>query len=57
MKPMLNEVTARIRERSAPPRRSDRMGCVNVAHGFGRELLGGMRKTVTGAEQGACTWL
>ena len=57
MKPMLNEVTARIRERSAPPRGSDRMGCVNVAHGFGRELLGGMRKTVAGAEQGACTWL
>jgi len=54
---MLNEVTARIRERSAPPRGSDRMCCVNVAHGFGRELLGAMRKTVTGAEQGACTWL
>ena len=57
MKPMLNEVTGRIRERSAPPRSSDRMGCVNVAHGFGRELLGAMRKTVTGAEQGACTSL
>ena len=57
MKPMLNEVTARIRERSAPPRGSDCMGCVNVAHGFGHELLGSVGKTVTGAEQGACTWL
>jgi phosphogluconate dehydratase len=27
------------------------------AHGLGRELFGGMRKTVTSAEQGACTWL
>jgi phosphogluconate dehydratase len=27
------------------------------AHGLGRELFGGMRKNVTGAEQGACTWL
>jgi phosphogluconate dehydratase len=27
------------------------------AHGLGRELFGGLRKTVTSAEQGACTWL
>jgi phosphogluconate dehydratase len=27
------------------------------AHGLGRELFGGMRKSVTSAEQGACTWL
>jgi phosphogluconate dehydratase len=26
------------------------------AHGLGRELFGGMRKCVTSAEQGACTW-
>ena len=26
-------------------------------HGLGRDLFGGMRKNVTGAEQGACTWL
>ncbi len=27
------------------------------AHGTGRELFGGMRKNVSSAEQGACTWL
>jgi phosphogluconate dehydratase len=27
------------------------------AHGIGRELFGGMRKNVTSAEEGACTWL
>jgi phosphogluconate dehydratase len=27
------------------------------AHDLGRELFGGMRKNVTSAEQGACTWL
>jgi phosphogluconate dehydratase len=27
------------------------------AHGLGRELFGGMRRHVTTAEQGACTWL
>jgi phosphogluconate dehydratase len=27
------------------------------AHGLGRELFGGMRRNVTSAEQGACTWL
>jgi phosphogluconate dehydratase len=27
------------------------------AHGLGRELFGGMRKNVTSAEEGACTWL
>jgi phosphogluconate dehydratase len=27
------------------------------AHGFGRELFGGMRKNVLSAEQGAITWL
>jgi phosphogluconate dehydratase len=27
------------------------------AHGLGRELFGGMRRCVTSAEQGACTWL
>jgi phosphogluconate dehydratase len=27
------------------------------AHGLGRELFGGMRRHVAGAEQGACTWL
>ena len=27
------------------------------AHGLGRELFGGMRKCVSSAEQGACTWL
>ena len=26
------------------------------AHGLGRELFGGMRKHVTSAEEGACTW-
>ena len=26
-------------------------------HGLGRELFAGMRKNVTGAEQGACSWL
>ncbi len=72
MKPVLNEVTARIRARSALRRQaclarvaarasqsrgSDRVGCVNAAHGFGRELSGGMRKTITSAEQGACTRL
>ena len=27
------------------------------SHDLGRELFGGMRKNVTSAEQGACTWL
>jgi phosphogluconate dehydratase len=27
------------------------------AHGLGRELFGGMRRNVTTAEEGACTWL
>jgi len=27
------------------------------AHGIGRELFGGMRRNVTSAEEGACTWL
>ncbi|MFT3666376.1 phosphogluconate dehydratase [Piscinibacter sp.] len=27
------------------------------AHGLGRELFGGLRRNVLGAEQGACTWL
>jgi phosphogluconate dehydratase len=27
------------------------------AHGLGRELFAGMRRNVTSAEQGACTWL
>lgn len=27
------------------------------AHGMGRELFAGMRRNVTGAEQGACSWL
>ncbi len=27
------------------------------AHGLGRELFGGMRKNVTSAEEGACTWM
>ncbi|WP_119355132.1 phosphogluconate dehydratase [Azohydromonas sediminis] len=27
------------------------------AHGLGRELFAGMRRLVTGAEQGACTWM
>ena len=27
------------------------------AHGLGRELFGGLRKNVTSAEEGACTWL
>jgi phosphogluconate dehydratase len=27
------------------------------AHGLGRELFGGMRRNVTSAEEGACTWL
>jgi phosphogluconate dehydratase len=30
---------------------------VDNAHGLGRELFGGMRKNVTSAEQGACTWV
>ncbi len=72
MKPVLNEVAARVCERSGPLRQacmarvaarasqsrgSDRVGCVNAADGFGRELSGGMRKTITSAEQGACTRL
>ncbi len=69
MKPVLNEVTAPIRARSALRRQaclarvaaqsrgSDRVGCVNAAHGFGRELSGGTRKTITSAEQRACTRL
>ena len=69
MKPVLNEVAARVCERSAlrrhacltrvaaQSRGSDRVGCVNAADGFGRELSGGMRKTITSAEQGACTRL
>lgn len=72
MKPVLNEVTAPIRARSALRRQacmacvaarasqsrgSDCVGCVNAAHGFGRELSGGTRKTITSAEQGACTRL
>ena len=27
------------------------------AHGLGRELFGGMRRTVRSAEEGAITWL
>jgi phosphogluconate dehydratase len=27
------------------------------AHGLGRELFGGMRRSVTSAEEGAVTWL
>ncbi|NML14364.1 phosphogluconate dehydratase [Azohydromonas caseinilytica] len=27
------------------------------AHGLGRDLFGGMRRNVTSAEEGACTWL
>jgi phosphogluconate dehydratase len=27
------------------------------AHGLGRDLFGGMRRHVTSAEEGACTWL
>ena len=27
------------------------------AHGLGRELFAGMRRNVTSAEEGACTWL
>jgi phosphogluconate dehydratase len=27
------------------------------AHGFGRELFGGMRRNVLSAEEGAVTWL
>jgi hypothetical protein len=72
MKPVLNEVTAPIREHSAllrqacmarvaarasQPRGGDRTGCVNVAHGFGPELFGGVRKTVSSAGQGARTRL
>lgn len=72
MKPVLNEVAARVCERSALRRQacmacvaarasqsrgSDRVGCVNAADGFGRELSGGTRKTITSAEQGACTRL
>jgi len=30
---------------------------LNNAHGFGRELFGGMRKNVLSAEEGAVTWL
>ena len=29
----------------------------NNSHGFGRELFGGMRRTVRSAEEGAVTWL
>jgi phosphogluconate dehydratase len=35
-----------------PPAHAD-----DNAHGLGRELFGGMRKNVTSAEEGACTWL
>lgn len=29
----------------------------DCAHMLGRELFGGMRRNVTSAEEGACTWL
>jgi phosphogluconate dehydratase len=35
-----------------PPAQAD-----DNAHGLGRELFAGMRRNVTSAEQGACTWL
>jgi phosphogluconate dehydratase len=34
----------------------DAQAAIN-AHDLGRELFGGMRKNVTSAEEGACTWL
>ena len=36
--------------------RSEAMGS-DHAHGLGRELFAGMRRNVTSAEEGACTWL
>ncbi len=42
---------ARSNAHIAPARADDN------AHGLGRELFGGMRKNVTSAEEGACTWL
>ena len=39
-----------------PSRLTDAAAETN-AHGLGRELFGGLRRNVLGAEQGACTWL
>ena len=39
-----------------PAAMSDRQRDIN-AHGLGRELFGGMRRTVRSAEEGAITWL
>jgi len=39
-----------------PARLTDAAAETN-AHGLGRELFGGLRRNVLGAEQGACTWL
>jgi phosphogluconate dehydratase len=39
------------------PARIDAAQADDNAHGLGRELFGGMRRHVTTAEQGACTWL
>ena len=41
--------------RSAAPMSAEQ--AEHNGHGLGRELFGGMRKNVTSAEQGACTWL
>jgi phosphogluconate dehydratase len=43
--------TARVPATMAPDQIDDN------AHGLGRDLFGGMRRHVTSAEEGACTWL
>ena len=39
------------------PAEIDEANATSNAHGLGRELFGGLRKNVTSAEEGACTWL
>jgi phosphogluconate dehydratase len=39
------------------PAQIDADQAADNAHGLGRELFGGMRRHVTSAEEGACTWL
>ena len=50
---LVDEATWRSREPAAiSARQAD-----GNAHGLGRELFGGMRRSVLTAEEGACTWL
>jgi len=50
---LVDEATWRSRE---PASISARQADGN-AHGLGRDLFGGMRRSVLTAEEGACTWL